>query len=87
MLTDEDILKLYNDPAFDGSFSGIKTFRDFLYSEKHELISEKRLYNIIKTDKNYLLHMKPIRKFPQRPYDVRSFGNCVQMDLGIIVAT
>lgn len=81
MLSDEEILKLYNDPLFDGSFSGIKTFRDFLYSEKKELIPEKRLYNILKKDKNYLLHMKPTRKFPTRPYDVQSFGNCVQIDL------
>lgn len=84
MLSDEDILKLYNDPKFDGSFSGVKTFRDFLYSEKNELVSEKRLYEILKKDKNYLLHMKPTRKFPRRPYAIQSFGNCVQIDLGNI---
>jgi Integrase core domain len=81
MLSDEEILALYNDPKFDGSFSGVKTFRDFLYSEKNELIPEKRLFAILKKDKNYLLHMKPTRKFPTRPYDVQSFGNCVQIDL------
>lgn len=81
MLTDEEILQLYNDPLFDGSFSGVKTFRDFIYAEKKELIPEKRIYNILKKDKNYLLHMKPTRKFPTRPYDVQSFGNCVQIDL------
>jgi len=81
MLSDQEILALYNDPNFDGSFSGVKTFRDFLYSEKHELIPEKRLFSILKKDKNYLLHMKPTRKFPTRPYDVQSFGNCVQIDL------
>lgn len=81
MLSDEEILALYNDPMFDGSFSGVKTFRDFLYTEKNELIPEKRLFDILKKDKNYLLHMKPTRKFPTRPYDVQSFGNCVQIDL------
>jgi|GWRWMinimDraft_6_1066014.scaffolds.fasta_scaffold19901_1 hypothetical protein len=81
MLSDEQILALYNDPMFDGSFSGVKTFRDFLYAEKNELIPEKRLFDILKKDKNYLLHMKPTRKFPTRPYDVQSFGNCVQIDL------
>lgn len=81
MLSDEEILNLYNDPLFDGSFSGVKTFRDFLYAEKKELVSEKRLYSLLKRDKNYLLHMKPTRKFPTRPYDVQSFGNCVQIDL------
>ena len=82
MLTDEEILKLYKDPKFAGSFSGVKTLRDFLYAEKNELIPEKRLYNILKQDPLYLMHMKPVRKFPVRPYDVQSFGNTVQMDLG-----
>lgn len=54
MLTDEEILTLYKDPKFPGSFSGVKTFRDFLFVEKHELVSEKRLYDILKQDANYL---------------------------------
>lgn len=82
MLSEKEILDLYNDPTFDGSFTGVKTFRDFLYTEKNELIPEKKLYDILKKDKNYLLHMKPIRKFPTRPYGIESFGNCAQMDLG-----
>ena len=82
MLTDEEILKLYTDPTFPGSFSGVKTLRDFLYGEKNELVPEKRLYDILKRYPNYLLHMKPARKFPVRHYDVQSFGNTVQMDLG-----
>ena len=82
MLTDQEILQLYKDPKFAGSFSGVRIFRDFLYGEKHELVSVKRLYSILKQDPIYLQHMKPIRKFPIRHYDVQSFGNTVQMDLG-----
>jgi len=48
MLSDEEILKLYNTPTFDGSFSGARVFRDFLYAEKHELVSLNRIYNILK---------------------------------------
>jgi len=84
MLTDEEILKLYKDPQFPGSFSGVKTLRDFLYAEKHELVPEKRLYDILKQDSNYLLHMKTVRKFPVRHYDVQSFGDTVQMDLAFM---
>jgi len=62
-----------------GSFSGVKTFRDFLYSEKNELISEKRIYNILKTDENYIVQMRPAKNFNLRKYDVRSFGNLVQV--------
>lgn len=65
MLTDKQILKLYNDPKFGGSYSGIRVFRDFLFTEKQELIPEKRLFDLLKTDKNYLLHMRPgISKSP-----------------------
>jgi len=84
MLTDEEILKLYKDPTFAGSFSGVKNFRNFLYAEKKELVPEKRLYNILKQDPLYLMHMKPARKYPVRHYDVQSFGNTVQMDLARI---
>lgn len=50
MLSDEEILKLYNDPSFDGSFSGARVFRDFLYAEKNELVPLTRIYNILKQE-------------------------------------
>lgn len=50
MLTDEEILKLYNTPSFDGSFSGARVFRDFLYAEKNELIPLSRIYEILKQE-------------------------------------
>ena len=30
MLSDEDILKLYQDPTFPGSFSGVKNLKHFI---------------------------------------------------------
>lgn len=84
MLTNDDILKLYKDPTFEGSFSGVRTFCDFVFAEKGVKLSLKQVYNVLKTDPLYLMQMKPIRKFPTRPYDVQSFGNLYQMDLAVM---
>lgn len=81
MLSNEEILELYRNPNFGGSFSGVRVFRDYIFAEKNELVSLKRLYDVLKTDRNYLMHMKPVRSFPRRPYHVNGFGDIVQMDL------
>lgn len=83
-ISDEQIKSLYLDPQFPGSFSGIKTFKLFLASDKGEHVSEKRLYAIIKTIPTYLMHQKPQRDYPRRSYDVRYFGQIVQMDLAFM---
>ena len=80
-MSSKEILKLYKDPNFDGSFSGVRTFCDFVFAEKGIKLSPKHVYDVLKTDPLYLMQMKPVRKFPTRPYDVQSFGNLCQMDL------
>jgi len=81
MLSDKEILKLYKTPSFGGSFSGVRTFCDFVFVEKGIKLSPSHVYNVLKKDPLYLMQMKPVRKFPTRPYDVQSFGNICQMDL------
>ena len=81
MLSDEEILRLYKDPNFVASFTGVRNFRNFLFTDLGENVSEKRLYGILKKDPNYIMHMKPVRKFPTRKYDIKSFGELVQADL------
>ena len=81
MLSDQEILQLYKDPNFSASFTGVRNFRNFLFTDKGEDISEKRVYSILKRDPNYIIHMRPTRKFPTRSYDVKSFGQLVQADL------
>lgn len=81
MLSDEQILNYYKDPNFPGSFSGVRTFKQFLFTDLGENVQEKRIYDLLKKDHNYIIHMKPVRKFPTRPYDIRGFGELVQMDL------
>lgn len=84
MLSDDDILKLYEDKNFLGSFSGVQNFKIFLKTDYQEDISTKRLYNILKKLPNYVQNLRPVRKFARRPYNVDSFGKLLQMDLGFM---
>lgn len=84
MLTDEEILKIYKDPNFFASFGGVRQFKDALFAEFNENVPLKKLTEILQKDENYLIHMKPKRKFPIRHYDVQSFGSLVQMDLAFM---
>lgn len=84
MLSDEDILKLYQDPTFPGSFSGVKNLKHFIKTDLNENITEQRLYNVLKTLPNYIYQLKPIRKFPVRNYVSESFGQLMEMDLGFM---
>jgi hypothetical protein len=36
-LSDEDLVKLFQDPEFSGSFSGVANFRHFIYTDYGEV--------------------------------------------------
>lgn len=80
-MNDEEILKLWKDPNFAGSFRGIKTFQVLLKTDLNIDISEKKLRNVLKSEPIYLIHKKPQRNFKRRFYDVKFYGEVVQMDL------
>lgn len=82
MLTDQEILKLWKDPSFEGSYTGVNTFQLLLKTNFNEDISKKRLYDIFKKEPLYLKQLKPIRDFPRRTYDVRTIGEVLQADIG-----
>lgn len=84
MLSDEEILKLYQDPTFPGSFSGVKNLKHFIKTDLGETVTEQRLYNVLKTLPNYIYQLKPIRKFPVRNYVSESFGELMEIDLGFM---
>jgi hypothetical protein len=65
----------------DDEIRGIRTFQAFLKTDMKIDIPEKRLYNILKNDAIYLLHLQPKRKFTRRKYDVRFYGELVQADI------
>lgn len=79
MVSDEEILDLWKDPKFEGSFTGANTFRVLLKTNYNYDIPLKRIYSILKTEPNYLKQLKPIRNFPRRKYDVRTIGEVVQV--------
>ena len=81
MLSDEEIIKLYRDPEFSGSFSGARSFQMFLKMDKNEDVSLKRIYSLLKQLPLYIMNQKRIRKFPRRKYIVTSFGQVCQADL------
>jgi hypothetical protein len=74
MLTDNDILRLYQDTDFSGSFSGVKNLKHFIFTDFGQHISEARLYRILRTLPNYVYQIRPVRRYPTRNYQVDSFG-------------
>ena len=80
-ISDENLKKLWRDPTFSGSYSGIKRFALFLKLELNVSVSEKRLYKVLGQDLIYLIHKKPIRNVARRFYDVRFYCELVQIDI------
>ena len=80
-ISDEKIKKLWRDPTFSGSYSGIKRFALFLKLQLNISVSEKRLYKVLGQDLIYLIHRKPNRNVARRFYDVNFYCELVQIDL------
>ena len=68
MVSDEEILQLWRDPTFAGSYRGVRTFQVLLKTDLNIDISENRLLQILKKDSIYLIHQRPKRKFNRRSY-------------------
>jgi len=83
-LSDENILKLATDKNFGGSFSGAKNLQIFLWLDYHEHVSLARLYNILRKSPDYLMNLRPVRRFPVRHYQISSFGQLLELDLGFL---
>jgi hypothetical protein len=80
-ISDSNILKIWRDPSFNGSYRGIKTFQILLKTDLNIEVSEKRLYKVLKQDPIYLIHLRPHRHFERRHYDLRFYGELVQADI------
>lgn len=83
-LSDQEILKLWQDKNFLGSFSGVKNLQKFLFTDYQEHVPAQRLYSILKTSPDYLMNLRPVRKFTRRHYQVYSFAQLIEMDLGFM---
>ena len=80
MISDEELLKLWKDPNFEGSFRGLKTFQSVLKRNLNIDVSTKRLHNILSAEPIFLIHQKR-PKVVRRHYYLHNYGELVQMDL------
>jgi hypothetical protein len=77
-VSDKTILELWRSPQFSASYRGIRTFKRVLFTDLNIDISEKRLYNILKTDPIYLMHIRKPTNFKRRSLSVNNYGELVQ---------
>lgn len=84
VLSTEEIIKLWRDKDFEGSYAGIKTFQTLLKLNKNIDISERKLYEILKNDPIFLMHMRSKKKVQRRFYNLNYYGELVQSDLAFM---
>ncbi len=83
-LDSEEIIKLWRDKDFEGSYTGIKTFQTLLKLNKNIDISEKKLYKILKNDPIFLMHLRGKKKIQRRFYNLNYYCELVQSDLAFM---
>jgi hypothetical protein len=83
-VSDKRLLELWRDPTFSGSYRGIKTFQTLLKTDLNIDVSEKHLYDVIKSDPIFLIHQKPQRKIERRSYSIHNYGELVQADIAFM---
>ena len=81
MLSDNELIQLYQDVEFPGSFSGARNFQMFLKTDKNVDVPLSKIYSLLKQIPLYIMNQKRIRTFPRRNYVVTSFGQVAQADL------
>jgi hypothetical protein len=81
-ITDNEILKLWKNPHFSGSFRGVKTFQTCLKLEKDIDISERKLYKILKKEPVFLIHQKSPTTLSRRHLNLNNYGELVFGDIG-----
>lgn len=80
-ISDEEILKLWRDVNFGGSYRGVKTFQILLKTDLDIDVSENRLYKILKQDPIFLIHARPLKVYDRRKFDLNYYGEVFQSDI------
>lgn len=78
----DKIIKLWQDPNFQGSFTGAETFRQSLKTVGIN-ISSTNLLKILKEIPSYFAQLKPRRRFKRRKFDLYGVGT-FQMDIAVM---
>lgn len=79
-----EILNLWKDLSFPGSFRGVKTFQALLKTDKNIDISEKQLTQILKKEPNFVIHQIKPFKPSYRQYVTHNYGQLVQADIAYV---
>ena len=58
MASREEIIKLWKDKSFSGSYAGLGTFHNALKIEKNIDIPQHKLLDILRSDEDFLLETK-----------------------------
>lgn len=80
-MSEEEILRLWRDSDFEGSYTGVKTFQILLKLNKNIDISEHKLYDILKNDPLFVMHQRGKKKIARRSYILDYYGELIQSDL------
>ncbi len=82
---EDDIKSAWRDLSFPGSFSGLSTFRQALLHEKGIKISRKQLFDLMKSDSDFIQETRKVRKVKERRhYNTYGVGQLMQSDLGFM---
>ncbi len=77
----KSILELWRDKNFSGSFAGLNTFGNALRTEKNINIPNNTLLQILRSDEDFLIESKKIKKrFPRRQMNVHGVFALWQAD-------
>ncbi len=77
----QTILSLWRDKDFSGSFAGLTTFGNALRTEKNINISNNSLLEILRSDEDFLIESRKIKKtFPRRKMNVHGLFSLWQAD-------
>ena len=82
-LSRNKIIKLWQDPNFAESFSGITTFKNALEAKKNFRISLTKLREILRESPQFMDSIRRIKKYKRRRLQLSGNGQLAQMDIGI----
>lgn len=67
--------------GFSGSYRGARTMQILLKTDLGEDIPLQRIQKLLKNEKIFIIHQRPIRNISRRKFDVRFYGELCQSDL------
>ena len=79
-ISDEELIRLWKNIDFSGSYRGIATFQVLLKTDLGIDVSQSRLYRVLQNEPIFLMHQRKYRPVKRRSYITHSYGALVQAD-------